>query len=138
MRKILEDLYFGNIRPTERRMIPNSDLEQAVDHAARCEKQLRAQLNATEQGLLCELLSAQQDIDSITACENFILGFRLGARIMAECMDEDDGNMQRVGEALDEAKCQARVTPCEARPDGCGSQPQETGDPAVSGGETPV
>ena len=33
---------------------------------------------------------------NITACENFVLGFRLGARIMAECMDEDDGNTQKV------------------------------------------
>jgi len=30
-----------------------------------------------------------QEIDSITVMENFILGFRLGVRLMAECMDED-------------------------------------------------
>ena len=34
--------------------------------------------------------SAQQEIDSITAIDNFILGFRLGVRLMIECMDEND------------------------------------------------
>ena len=36
------------------------------------------------------------DIDSITAQENFILGFRLDVRMMIECMDEDDGNIQNM------------------------------------------
>ena len=35
---------------------------------------------------------AIQEIDSITAMENFILGFRLGVQLMAECLTggEDD------------------------------------------------
>ena len=37
-------------------------------------------------------------IDSITALENFILGFRLGVRLMAECMDENDGDIRTGGE----------------------------------------
>lgn len=39
------------------------------------------------------LTNAQQEINSITAIENFILGFRLGIRLMAECMDEDDSDL---------------------------------------------
>ena len=33
---------------------------------------------------------------SITARENFILGFRLGARITMECMDGNDGDIREV------------------------------------------
>ncbi len=44
------------------------------------------------------LINAQQEIDSITVMENFILGFRLGVRLMAECMDEDDGALADGGE----------------------------------------
>ena len=29
--------------------------------------------------------------------ENFILGFRLGVRMMAECMDANDGDIQNGG-----------------------------------------
>lgn len=96
MRKTLEDFYFGNITPAERQMIPDSALDRAVNHAAQCETQLSERLNETEQTLLTKLVKAQNDVDSITACENFILGFRLGVRMMAECMDEDDGDTQEV------------------------------------------
>ena len=50
------------------------------------------QLNEGEQAILKEMVSAQQDIDSITGCESFVLGYRLGVRMMAECMDQDDGD----------------------------------------------
>ena len=91
MRKILENFYFGNITPSERVMTPDSALARAIGHAARCE-----QLNETERTLLAKLVSVQHEVNSITACENFILGFRLGARIMAECMDENDGNTREI------------------------------------------
>ena len=31
MRKILEDFYYGNIKPNEQKMEPDSELKQAVD-----------------------------------------------------------------------------------------------------------
>ena len=96
MRKILENFYFGNITPSERQMTPDSALARAVGRAARCEMQLNEQLNETERTLLAKLVNVQHEVNNITACENFVLGFRLGARIMVECMDEDDGNTQKV------------------------------------------
>lgn len=96
MRKILEDFYFGNITPSVREMTPNSNLRRAVNNVTRCENLLQEQFNEAEQVLLTELISAQHEIDSITACENFILGFRLGVRIMAACMDEDDSDTQKL------------------------------------------
>lgn len=96
MRKILEEFYFGNLRPSERRMTPSSSLRQAVSKVSQCERQLMEQLNGGEQAILKEMVSAQQDIDSITGRESFVLGFRLGVRIMAACMDEDDGDTQQL------------------------------------------
>jgi len=93
MRKILEDLYFGNIVPCEKRMTANSELRCLVKHIADCESQLTEQLNEEERKLLNVLINAQQEIDSITVKENFVLGFRLGVRLMAECMDEEDGDL---------------------------------------------
>ncbi|MFG6353757.1 MAG: hypothetical protein K1W21_19575 [Oscillospiraceae bacterium] len=96
MRKILRDFYFGNLTPSERQMTHNSDLMRAAAKATRYEQQLTEQLDETGQALLTALVKAQNDIDSITACENFILGFRLGVRMMAECMDENDGDIQGI------------------------------------------
>ncbi len=98
MRKILEDLYFGNIAPYEKRMAANSELRRLTKRAADCESQLAERLNEEEQKLLSVLVNAQQEIDSITVKENFILGFRLGVRLMAECIDEDDGGLLDGGE----------------------------------------
>ena len=97
MRKILEDFYYGNITPSEQQMAPDSELKRAVDRVARYESQLMGQLEDAEQAILEKLIRSQHEIDSITALENFILGYRLGARMMAECMDEDDGDIRRGG-----------------------------------------
>jgi len=93
MRKILEDFYFGNIVPYDKRMAANSALRRLVKRASDCEDQLAERLNEEEQRLLDTLTNAQHEINRITALEDFILGFRLGVRMMAECMDEDDGDM---------------------------------------------
>ncbi len=98
MRKILEDLYFGNIAPYEKRMAASSELRHLARRAADCENQLTERLNEEERQLLNVLTNAQQEIDSITVMENFILGFRLGVRLMAACMDEDDGALADGGE----------------------------------------
>ena len=98
MRKTLEDLYYGNITPNEQQMTPGSELKRAVDRVTNYEKQLMKQLGETEQEILTKLIQSQHEIDSITALENFILGFRLGVRLIAECMDENDGDIRTGGE----------------------------------------
>ena len=97
MRKTLEDLYYGNITPNEQQMTPGSEMEKAVARVASCEKQLLERLEETEQDALTKLIRSQHEINSITAVENFILGFRLGVRIMAECMDENVGDIRNGG-----------------------------------------
>ena len=47
--------------------------------------------------IFAKLIESQDEVESITALENFILGFRLGVRIMAECMDENDGDIKNGG-----------------------------------------
>ena len=98
MRKTLEDLYYGNITPSEQQMIPDSEMAKAVARVASCEKQLMEQLGETEQTILTKLIRSQHEINGITATENFILGFRLGIRLMVECMYDNDGNIRTGGE----------------------------------------
>ena len=98
MRNTLEDLYYGNITPNEQRMMPNTELKQAVNRVTQCEKQLEDLLDDDGRAILTRFTRSQQEIDSITALENFILGFRLGVRIMAECMDDNDGDIRTGGD----------------------------------------
>ena len=97
MRNILEDLYYGNIIPGAQQIMPNSELKRATDRVTRFENQLTERLDKDGQTILAKLLESQDEVESITALENFILGFRLGVRIMAESMDENDGDIRNGG-----------------------------------------
>ena len=96
MRSTLEDLFYGNIVPNERQITANSELQRMVKRAAECERALTELLDEKDRHTLTALTSAQQEIDSITAIENFIMGFRLGVRLIMECMDKDDGDIQEM------------------------------------------
>ena len=97
MRNTLEDLYYGNITPGVQQIAPNSELKRAVDRVARFESQLTERLDEDGQTILAKLIESKDEAESITALENFILGFRLGAKITMECMDENDGDIRTVG-----------------------------------------
>ena len=90
-------VYYGNITPGAQEIVPNSELKRATDRVARFESQLTEQLGEDGQTILAKLVESQHEIDSITALENFILGFRLGAKITMECMDENDGDIRNGG-----------------------------------------
>ena len=98
MRNTLEDLYYGNITPGAQQIAPNSELKRAMDRVTRFENQLMERLDEDGKTILAKLLESQDEADSITALENFILGFRLGARLMAESMDENDGDIKTGGD----------------------------------------
>ena len=55
-----------------------------MDWAEQCEEKLTALLEGEEKILLLRLLNAENEISSTIALENFILGFRLGARLILE------------------------------------------------------
>ena len=97
MRNTLEDLYYGNITPGAQQIAPNSELKRATDRVTRFESQLTERLDEDGQAILAKLIESQHEIDSITALENFILGFRLGVRLMAESMDDNDGDIKMGG-----------------------------------------
>ena len=97
MRNTLEDLYYGNITPGAQQIAPNSELKRATDRVTRFESQLTERLDEEGQSILAKLIESKDEIESITARENFILGFRLGARLMTECMDENDGEIKNGG-----------------------------------------
>ena len=97
MRNTLEDLYYGNITPGAQQIAPNSELKRATDRVARFESQLTERLDEAGQEILAKLIESKDEIESITALENFILGFRLGTRLMAECMDDNDGDIKTGG-----------------------------------------
>ena len=93
MRKTLEELFYGNLTPNEQQITPDPPLQQAMDQAEEYEEKLSALLEGEEKTMLLRLLNAENEIGSTMALENFILGFRLGVRMILEALDEDDGSL---------------------------------------------
>ena len=93
MRETLEDLYYGNITPYDRQIRSGTSLMKAMEQSQECKEQLAKLLEGEAHSLLLRLINAENEISSTLALENFILGFRLGARLILEALDEDDGSL---------------------------------------------
>ena len=93
MRDTLENLYFGNITPNDQIVKSGTALKKAMEQSAECEEKLTALLEDKEKTLLLRLINAENEVGSTMALENFILGFRLGVRMILEALDEDDGSL---------------------------------------------
>ena len=97
MRTTLEDLYFGSITPNSRTAKHGTSLQRAMEQAEECEEKLTALLEGKEKTLLLRLINAENEIGSTLALENFILGFRLGAQLLLEALDDRDDDLNMIG-----------------------------------------
>ena len=93
MRETLEDLYYGNITPYDRQIRSGTSLMKVMEQSQECEEQLTKLLEGEAHSLLLRLINAENEIGSTLALENFILGFRLGIRLILEALEEDDGSL---------------------------------------------
>ena len=101
MRDILEDLYYGNITPCDKRIKPGTALQQTLDEAEQCEERLAAKLDDEGKALLHRLSDAENEAGSTIALENFILGFRLGMRLAVEgLLGNGDGYLADITEGV--------------------------------------
>ena len=90
MRDTLEDLYYGNITPCDKRIKSGTPLQPVLDEAEQCEERLAAKLDDEGKALLHRMADAENEASSTIALENFILGFRLGMRLAVEGLLSND------------------------------------------------
>jgi len=93
MRKTLENLYYGNISPSEQQYARNTKYDKAIRTVSEKEEQLKILLCEKEREMLKKMVTAQITLNGITAEENLILGFRLGMRLGIEIMDDTDSGI---------------------------------------------
>ena len=87
MREILEELYYGNTTPCDCQVRSRASLMKVMEQSRECEEQLTKLLEGEAHSLLLRLINAENEIGSTLALENFILGFRLGTRLILESLD---------------------------------------------------
>ncbi len=83
---ILEDLYFGNVRPWERPVKKESKEQNAVLLMVNNEEKLRATLTEQQKEMLEKYRDSYNELMSICEREAFSSGFTLAIKIMVEVM----------------------------------------------------
>ncbi len=91
MPETLKALYYGNISPFETLIPVGSPLRKLASRLAKCEAELTDLLDAEGKQLLKDFDDLHQQVTGISSEESFIQGFRLGARLMAECLTDSPG-----------------------------------------------
>ena len=85
---ILEDLYLGDVHPSERSFKRNSQYAKALDEVVRAGDVLTDTLTEKQKEMFEDYMTAQREVSVLTDCETFIYAFRLAAKIMTDVLTE--------------------------------------------------
>lgn len=96
MKSVLEELYAGNIRPTDKIFDKNSKVEKLCGLVISLQDDLREMLNDEQKRLFHKLVSTQSDLEYREGMEKFIDGFKLGLRIAIEALRDDDRGLRDI------------------------------------------
>ena len=91
---ILEDLYLGDVRPSERSFRRNSQYAKALDDLVKAGDALTDTLTEGQQEMFEGYMTAQWEVNVLTDCETFCMAFKLGAKIMLDALT--DGQMREI------------------------------------------
>lgn len=80
----IRELFYGNIHPYERDIPKDSEGDRLNKLILRHDTALKATLNEHETEIMEKLKDALAEQSSLSECEGFINGFRLGVRLMVE------------------------------------------------------
>ena len=86
--KILEEFWYGNIEPTEYDTSSNKEYKKLVELICRNEEKLRATMTDEQKELFEKYTDCTGEYRTITDCLIFQNGFKMGARMMLEVMEE--------------------------------------------------
>ena len=86
---LIEELYYGNINPNEKRNKKKFSYEKHVKTFSEIEEKLTKELNGENLKLFNELVNASDEISAASGVENFKIGFILGVRLMVDCLKND-------------------------------------------------
>ena len=86
MRSIIEELYYGNISPSDRDIIRGGTYSHILNLVTRNEDELMQTLTQAQQETFEKFKDCTSELSCITEREAFSAGFILATRIMSEVM----------------------------------------------------
>lgn len=85
--KILEELWYGNVRPSQRTTIPTSKEAELIGLLARNEQELLPLLSDQAKKVYDKLRENQDELNGLNESLAFQKGFHLAAKMMVEVME---------------------------------------------------
>jgi len=84
--QVLEDLYMGDIHPSEHSFKKGSQYAKALNDTVKAGDALIGTLTEKQKEQFEAYMTAQREVNMLTDCETFIYAFRLGAKIMMDVL----------------------------------------------------
>ena len=85
---ILEDLWYGNIEPSDYDASPCAEYKEALRLINRNEEKLRTTMTDAQKELFALYADSVRESQTMAECLLFQNSFRLGARMMLKVMEE--------------------------------------------------
>lgn len=85
--RILEEFWYGNIEPTEYDT-SSAEYKKLLELICRNEEKLKVSMTDEQKELLEKYSDCTHEYQAITVCQIFQNGFKLGARMMLEVMED--------------------------------------------------
>lgn len=86
MRSIIEELYYGNISPSDRDIIKGGTYSHILNLLTRNEDALVQTLTQAQQETFNKFKDCTSELNDKNEATSFILGFKLGMRLAVEAM----------------------------------------------------
>lgn len=86
--RILEELWYGNIEPTEHDTIACKEYKEVLRLITKNEEKLLATMTDEQKELFSRYTNAVQEYQTMAECLLFQSSFKLGAKMMVEVMDD--------------------------------------------------
>ena len=83
----IEELYYGNINPNEKKGVMSLIYKNLVKYFCQKEKKLSETLEEDNLEKFNELMNINDEISAMGNLENFKIGFALGVQMMCDCFD---------------------------------------------------
>lgn len=94
----IENLWYGNIRPSQKAIRKDSQYHKTLTHLTSLTTLLLADFNEGQRKLYNEIESVQGELNTIENKENFVEGFRYGAGMMLDVLNEYKGQLCQISE----------------------------------------
>ncbi len=93
---ILRDLYYGRLSPWEMTFCKSSEYAKALTEVVACGDRIRELLNKADCALVDKMENAQNHILDQAEREYFLIGFRLGAKMMLSILNGESDTFREI------------------------------------------